>query len=210
MRSRKDRQAHGPPELSTRGLIEEVANGPEGVDLTLGDVLDHFRERAYGVLLLICVLPAFVPLPVGAGAVSGPFVMLVGLQLLAQLEHPWVPGFLARRALKRSSMESFRRRTARVLGWLEKISRPRAEVLIDSRAARVFTGLLLVVLGFLLALPLPGTNYPFGAVLLLYAIALIERDGRTMAIAWIAGIVEIVVVAIMSKQIAEWLTELFA
>ena len=208
MRFRKDRADARPPELSTRGLIEEVASGPADVEITLGDVLDRFRERAYGVFLLICLLPAFVPLPVGAGAISGPFVMLIGLQLLAQMQHPWVPKFVAKRVLSRDGMEKFRKRTSRVLGWLEKVSRPRAETLIDSVAARTFTGLLLVLLGFLLALPLPATNYPFGAVLLLFAIALIERDGRTMALAWVAGLVELVVVALMSQQIAIWLKEL--
>ena len=47
----------------------------------------------------------------------------------------------------------------------------------------------------LLALPLPATNYVFGLILLAYAIALIERDGRLMAIAWVAGLVEIGVIA---------------
>jgi hypothetical protein len=198
------------PELSTRGLIEEVADGIDGVEMTLGDLLDRFRERAYGVFLLICVLPAFVPLPIGAGAISGPFVSLIGLQLLVQMEHPWVPKFLARRPLSRDGMEKFRRRTSRLLGWLEKVSRPRAEAMIDHRAARTFTGLLLVLLGLLLALPLPATNYPFGAVLLLYAIALIERDGRLMMIAWAAGLVELAVVGAMSGQIAAWIGELFS
>lgn len=198
------------PELSTRGLIEEVAGGIDGKHMTLGDLLDRFRERSFGVFLLICVLPAFVPLPVGAGAISGPFVSLIGLQLLWQMEHPWVPKFLSRRPLSREGMEKFRKRTSRLLGWLEKVSRPRTEVMIDHRAARTFTGLLLVLLGFLLALPLPATNYPFGAVLLLYAIALIERDGRLMAIAWVAGLVEIAVVAAMSGQIAAWVAKLFA
>jgi hypothetical protein len=212
MRPRHHRPRHPPhpPELSTRGLIEEVANGVAGHAMTLGDLLDRFRERSYGVFLLICVLPAFVPLPIGAGAISGPLVSLIGVQFLAQMQHPWVPGFIARRPLSPEGMDRFRRRTARLLGWLEKVSRPRTEAMIDHRAARTFTGLLLVLLGGLLALPLPATNYPFGAVLLLYAIALIERDGRLMAIAWAAGLVEIGVVAAMSGQIAAWLTRLFS
>jgi hypothetical protein len=208
--SRRHRHPPHPPELSTRGLIEEVANGVAGHAMTLGDLLDRFRERSYGVFLLICVLPAFVPLPIGAGAVSGPLVSLIGVQFLAQMQHPWVPGFIARRPLSAEGMDKFRRRTARLLGWLEKVSRPRNEAMIDHRAARTFTGLLLVLLGALLALPLPATNYPFGAVLLLYAIALIERDGRLMAIAWAAGLVEIGIVAAMSGQIAAWLGQLFS
>ena len=198
-----------PPTLSTRGLIEEVAGGPAGETLSLGDVLDRFSERSYGVFLLICLLPAFIPLPIGAGAISGPFVSLIGLQFLAQMQHPWVPGFMTRRTLSREGMETFRRRTSRLLGWLEKVSRPRAEAMIDHVAARSFTGLLLVLLGVLLALPLPATNYPFGAVLLLFAIALIERDGRVMLVAWAAGLVELAVVGAMSGQIATWLSALF-
>ena len=199
-----------PSEISTRSLIDALARGGPGAPADLGELLDQFRARAYGVFLLISLLPAFVPLPIGAGAISGPLVMLIGLQLLAQMAHPWVPGFIARRPLSPEGMEKFRRRSARVLGWLEKVSRPRSERLIDHPAARVFTGLLLVVLGLLLSLPLPATNYPFGLILLAYAIALIERDGRLMLLAWALGIAEIVVVALFSGQIASWVATLLA
>lgn len=198
------------PEISTRALLDTLAEGAVGESLTLGGLLDQFRERAYGVFLLVSVLPAFVPLPVGAGAISGPLVSLIGLQLLAQMAHPWVPRFLSRRPLSRESVARFRDRTSGMLRRLEKLSRPRNEVLIDHFAARTFTGLLLVLLGFLLALPLPATNYPFGFILLAYAIALIERDGRLMAIAWVLGVAEIVVLAVFSGQIAHWIAKLFS
>jgi hypothetical protein len=198
------------PEISTRALLDTLAEGAGGEALTLGDLLDRFRERAYGVFLLVSVLPAFVPLPVGAGAISGPLVSLIGLQLLAQMAHPWVPKFIARRELSRDGVTKFRNRTRRLLGWIEKVSRPRTEGLIEHPAARTLTGLLLVVLGALLALPLPATNYPFGLILLAYAIALIERDGRLMAIAWVLGVAEIATVALFSGQIAGWVAKLFS
>lgn len=197
------------PDISTRALLHALAEGAQGQDLTLGALLDQFRERAFGVFLLISVLPAFVPLPVGAGAVSGPLVSLVGLQLLAQMEHPWVPGFLSRRPLSRAGVVKFRDRTAGLLRRLEKFSRPRAEGLIEHRAARAFTGLLLVLLGAMLALPLPATNYPFGLILLAFAIALIERDGKLMALAWALGLVELVMMGAFSGQIASWVAQLF-
>lgn len=197
------------PEISTRALLDTLAEGNGADDLTLGGMLDQFRERAYGVFLLVCILPAFVPLPVGAGAISGPLVLLIGLQFLAQMAHPWVPGFLSRRSLSRDGVTRFRDRTSGMLRRLEKLSRPRNEILIDHFAARTFTGLLLVLLGFLLALPIPGTNYPFGFILLAYAIALIERDGRLMAIAWVLGVAEIVVLAVFSTQIARWAADFF-
>jgi hypothetical protein len=198
------------PEISTRALLDTLAEGTGGEALTLGALLDRFRERAYGVFLLVSVLPAFVPLPIGAGAISGPLVSLIGLQLLAQMAHPWVPKFIARRELSREGVTKFRNRTRRLLGWIEKVSRPRTETLIDHPVARTFTGGLLVVLGALLALPLPATNYPFGLILLAYAIALIERDGRLMAIAWVLGVAEIATMALFSGQIASWVAKLFS
>lgn len=197
------------PEISTRALLHALAEGDDRQPLTLGSLLDEFRERAYGVFMLISVLPAFVPLPIGAGAISGPLVSLIGLQLLVHMAHPWLPGFLSRRPLSRAGMVKFRDRTAGLLRRLEKVSRPRTEGVIDHPAARMFTGLLLIVLGFLLALPIPATNYPFGLIILAFAIALIERDGRLMLVAWALGVVEIVVVAMFSGQLAFWVTKLF-
>ena len=190
------------PDISTRALLHAVADGDPAQELTLGGLLDQFKARAFGVFLLMSVLPAFVPLPMGAGAVSGPLVSLIGLQFLAQMEHPWVPRFLSRRPLSRAGMVKFRDRTARLLRWIEKVSRPRTEVIIDHPVARTFTGLMLVLLGFLLALPLPATNYPFGLILLAYAIALIERDGRLMLLAWALGLAQVAVVSALSGQIA--------
>ena len=193
-------------EISTRGLIEEVANGPADEELTLGGLLDRFSERAYGAFLLFSLIPAIVP---GGGAIGGPLICLLGAQLVAQKDHPWLPDFIARRPLSRDGMRSFHRRTARLMRWLETVSKPRTDVLIEHPFARALTGLLLVLLGALLALPLPATNWVFGAILLGFAIALIERDGRLMAISWIAGIAALAGVGAMSGQIAAWLSDLF-
>jgi hypothetical protein len=193
-------------ELSTRALIEDVVEHGGDAELTLGGILDRFSERAYGVFLLFSLIPAIVP---GGGAIGGPLICLIGVQLLAHLEHPWVPKFIARRPLSRDGLRKFQRRTSSLLKWVEKLSRPRTEVLVEHRAARIFTGLLLIVLGLLLALPLPATNYIFGAILLAFSIALIERDGRLMAIAWVAGVIEIVVMGVMSGTIVAWVASLF-
>ena len=202
-----------PAEISTRALLDALSEGNGDADagpLTLGAVLDRFRARAFGIFLLLSVLPAFVPLPMGAGAVSGPLVSLAGLQLLVLMAHPWVPGFLSRRPLSREGVAKFRDRTSGLLRRLEKLSRPRTEWVIDHPAARMFTGLLLVLLGFLLALPIPATNYPFGLILLAYAIALIERDGRLMLVAWALGLTQLVVMAVFSGHLARALADLVA
>ena len=189
-------------ELTTRVLFERIARDHPGT-LPFGDLLDAFSERAFGLFLLLAILPAFLPLPAGAGVVSGPLVSLAGLQLLAQAEHPWLPRWLQRRPVSTSSIDRLRQRLATPLAWLERVSRPRWPAMIDHGGAKAVTGALLVLLGGLLALPIPLTNYPFGLVLLVFAAALIERDGRTLALAWALGVAQIVLVALFVDDAAQ-------
>lgn len=198
-----------PPDISTRQLIEQLAERAAEPALTLGELLDQFRSRAFGVFLLVSLLPAFLPVPVGMGAISGPLVSLIGLQMLLRLDHPWLPRRLSRHTLAATTLVRFRDRTRSWLHRLERVSRPRNEFLIDHPAASSATGGLMLLLGVLLALPIPLTNYPFALVLLFFAVALIERDGRVMLVAWVLGAIELLLFALFSQQIAGWITSYF-
>ena len=134
--------------------------------------------------------------------------MLVGMRKL------WLPRFIASRGPKRSSLQAFDRMLAPWLARLERLVKPRMTAIIDHRAASMFTGLLLVLLGILLALPIPFTNYLFGVLLFAYAFALLERDGLLMLLCWVAGIIAIVVFGVASGALAaaatHWIGQLFS
>lgn len=200
--------AGGQAHVSTRAVLDEFASGDPDDHLRLGDLLSGLRQTAFGMLLFVAVLPAFIPIPGVAGAVSGPLVMLIGAQLLFCLRKPWLPGFLARRGPYRRSMVRFRDSMARWLGWLEKVVRPRMEGALDHPIASAFTGLLLVLLGLLLALPIPFTNYVFGVLLLLFVFALLERDGALMLVAWLAGTIAVVVFGFVSGNLVQMLVHM--
>ena len=190
---------------STLELLDALANRGQGATVGMDEVIDRVGERVFGVMLLIATLPAFIPLPFGVGAIAGPLVVLVGLQLAMMREHPWLPRSLARRQIRRASLQRFLARIGPLLRWLEKTLRPRRGELMDVRAVRVVTGILLILLGLLLALPLPLTNYPFGLLLVLYSVALIEYDGRLMLIAWAIGGATILGFALLSEVVAQWM-----
>ncbi len=195
---------------TTVALLDGFANGDPDDVLRLGDLLKDFGPAAFGMLLFLGVLPAFIPVPGVGGAVGGPLVILVGVQLLLGMRKLWLPAFLARRGPHRSAMMRFRQRMAPGLRRLEKLVRPRMTAFLDNRIALSFTGLLLVLLGVLLALPIPFTNYVFGFLLLLFALALLERDGALLLVAWVAGGIAIVVFGFLSGNLVESLTQLFA
>ncbi|WP_143814107.1 exopolysaccharide biosynthesis protein [Novilysobacter spongiicola] len=189
-------------EAGARGLLDAFAAGDPEDRVRLGEVFNGLGKRSFGMLLFICTLPAFIPVPGVGGAVSGPLVILVGLQLLVGRRTPWLPGFIARRGPHRRAVARFRDLLAPWLDRLERVVRPRAAVLLDHRLASAVTGLLLALLGLLLSLPIPLTNYLFGVLLLLFAFALLERDGRLMAVAWGVGAVAVGVFGVLSGQLA--------
>lgn len=200
----------GHAEAGTRALLDALAQGgaPDEV-VDLGQVFAGLGRRSFGMLLFIATLPAFIPVPGLAGAASGPLVMLIGAQLLVGRRTPWLPGFIARRGPRRRTLQRFRDRISPWLGRLERRVRPRNAELLDHRLAASWTGLLLLLLGLLLSLPIPFTNYVFGVLLLLFALALLERDGRLMAVAWTTGTVAVTASVLLSGQVAAWLAPMF-
>ena len=93
-----------------------------------------------------------------------------------------------------------------VLARLEHLIRPRLSSLLEQRGAAALTGLLLILLGVLLSLPIPLTNYLFGGLLLLFALALLERDGALMLVAWVGGTIAIVVFGVLSGNLLQAVT----
>ena len=198
-------------EAGTRALLDGFAHGDPQDMLTLRMLLAGLGRRAFGMLLFVSILPAFIPVPVG-GAIAGPLVMLIGAQLLLLRRRPWLPRFIAEHGFHRHALARFDRTISPVLGRLEHLIRPRLPRLLDQRAAAALTGLLLMLLGLLLSLPIPLTNYLLGGLLLLYALALLERDGALMLVAWAGGTVAIVVFGVLSGNllaaVAPWVDRL--
>jgi len=202
---------HRTREHGTRAILDRFAAGDPAETLRLDELLSGLGKRAFGMLLFIAALPAFIPIP-GGGVIAGPLIVLIGLQLLVGMRRPWLPGFLARRGPKRESMARFDRRLSPWLARLEHLIRPRLAWVLDHRAAATFTGLLLVLLGALTSLPLPFTNFLFGAMALMFALALLERDGALMLLAWLATGVAVAVSGALSGTLAtqalHWLENL--
>lgn len=169
--------------IRVTGLINQTLDGIQGDSITLGELVDQLEQRGFGVLILFLSLPAFIPIP-GVAGITGPAIALLGLQMIIGLRRPWLPGPVRRKAIRKASFERFTVRMARVLKVLERFCRPRIDWLFDNAGNRA-SGLVLVIYGLLLSLPIPFTNYLFGLILLAIAIALIERDGLLLVSSWL-------------------------
>ena len=192
-----------------RTLLAMFDHGDPDEHLKLGQILQNLQQSAFGVFLFVAILPAFIPIPGLGGAVSGPLVILIGAQMLCGLRRPWLPGFIGNRGPRRGTMHRFLGRIDGALRRLDRMLKPRHPALLVSLPAHAFTGLLLILVGVLLSLPIPFTNYLFGFQLLLFALALLERDGALMAFNWTAAVAAVLFFGFSSGQLVQYLSELF-
>lgn len=183
-------------------LLRETIDAHEGDDIPLDALLMPLRTRAFGVVLLVLAIPNFIPAPIGIGGVMGVLTFVLGLQMLCGLEHPLMPSRLRRKALSRARMDNFLERTAKVMSWLERGCKPRL-VFVMQRPWSSLSGLALMILGLLLSLPVPFTNYPFGAILLAFAFALIEHDGALLIALWLLALVLLILSLVFSTVLVE-------
>ncbi len=193
-----------------RTLLSTFEHGDPEEMLRLRDILGDLQQSAFGVFLFVAILPAFIPIPGLGGAVSGPLTILIGLQMLVGLRKPWLPRFIANRGPRRGTGQRFVGKIAPLLRWLDRLLKPRLRWLLDALPAHALTGVLLVLTGLLLSLPIPFTNYLFGVILLLFALALLERDGGLLLVCWLAAIASIVVFGVTSDQLVELLQHWWA
>ncbi len=186
-----------------RTLLAAFSFGDPDQVLRMRDILADLQQSAFGVFLFVAILPAFIPIPGLGGAISGPLTILIGLQMLVGLRKPWLPRFIGDRGPRRSTSHRFIGQITPMLRRLDRLLKPRLAVLFDPLPAHALTGLLVALTGVLLSLPIPFTNYLFGLILLLFALALLERDGILLLLCWTAAAAAIVGFGVTSDQMVD-------
>jgi hypothetical protein len=197
-----------PREEKTAALLRTALLSTPGERVTVDQVLEPLKRRAFGFLLLLLAIPNFIPVPLGIGGVMGVLVVALGLEMLIGLEQPWIPGFLRRRTMSREGLLRFLDRIEPVTRRLEKLCKPRVQRLTQ-RPFTFISGAIMLLIGLLLALPIPFTNYVFGAMLIAFAFALVERDGALLIAVWVTTTMVVIASATFSRALLGFFRELF-
>ncbi|MCR0985222.1 exopolysaccharide biosynthesis protein [Roseomonas populi] len=157
-------------------IVAEVAATFPGERITLGEMAEAFGDRAFGLLILLLLLPSLLP---GMASVFGLPMLLLGAQMGLGRRVPRLPAFMARRSIKRTDLLRLAGASSKWLRKLERHVRPRPGPFTTPFGDRLF-GWLTVYVAIMLILPGPGTNGPpaFGNIVM--ALGLVEHDSRTM------------------------------
>jgi hypothetical protein len=155
-------------------IVAEVAAAFPGERISLGEMAEAFGDRAFGLLLLLLLLPGLLP---GMASVFGTPLLILGVQMGLGLRVPKLPGILARQTIKRTDLLRLASASSKGLNRIERYVKPRPGFFTSPAGERII-GWLTAYVAIMLILPGPGTNAPpaFGNAVM--ALGLIEHDSK--------------------------------
>lgn len=172
-----------PLPLSQR-LAQIVAeDGPDR--LSFSELALKLHARAWGGLLVIFAAINVIPLPPGASIFFAIPLLIISAQMAFGRATPWFPGRIDRRGVTKEEL----RRLIAKMEWLEvrveRMFKPRLATLTGATATRLI-GIICFILAWLTMLPI--VHVAPAAVIVLFGLALIYRDGALVIAAAAAAV----------------------
>ena len=197
---------------STSDLLLNLGDQIGAETITIGQLVDALKDRAFGLILLILALPCCIPFLYGVPqAVSIPLVFVAG-QILLGRSSPWLPERLRARSFSREAFDDMAQKAAPYIRWFEVIAKPRLTWLTHGLSERVL-GLFLLIFSASIATPLPLTNTVPGAAVAVMALGFIERDGLLILFGTVVGIIWVTLLVLLGSELAiiikDWVSSLF-
>ncbi|WP_421360589.1 exopolysaccharide biosynthesis protein [Agrobacterium rosae] len=184
------------PKVGLVDILQALADDESRARIAIGDLLSAMGDRAFGALMLVFALPNIVPTPPGTSAITGTPLVFLAAQLFAG-KSPWLPRMISDRSLAREDFARVVQKIVPVLLWVQKLLKPRIEVLLSPVCERLI-GLVCLFLAVILALPIPLGNILPAIAICCFSFALLERDGL---FALLGGVLAVISVAIVSGVI---------
>lgn len=190
-----------------QSLLQDYAERP----LSIKILLERAGEHGFGMMLTLLTLPFLMPIPlVGISTLLNLASFLLGIQLGLGFHQPWLPQCIGRLYLSPAVSAGLLKNLDRLLRPLEKLTRPRLEVLALNGLSLRLTGFCVAWCAALSALPLPipFTNKVPALAMLFLATGMIEYDGVLICIGYATVIATTILFAFLGNLIWEILVNL--
>jgi len=166
--------------------LHQIAELSNGQPISIKILVRVLAKKGYATLIVLFSLPFCLPIQIpGLSTPFGIALMFIGLRI-AFGNVVWLPEWILNKTIPFSVFK-------KIANWIEwflrklKFIKPRAIAFVQNPYSQIFHGLLVAMLGFFLALPLPipFTNLLSAIPLVLIGFALMENDGLVLGIAYI-------------------------
>jgi hypothetical protein len=161
--------------------------------ITIRDIVDTIGNRALGALIFAFSAPIALPIPVpGLSLILGIPLLLLTWQLMIGRRRPWLPAAILRQSFDR---RDFARIVGGIVPWLERVEQvigPRHLWVTEPIGERVI-GSLAFAFSLAVFVPVPFGNMPPALGLALFALGLLERDGRVILVGGLIGTIGLLI-----------------
>jgi hypothetical protein len=154
--------------------------------ITYNDLLQALGKQAFGIALLFFALPSILPfssIP-GISFIFSVPIALFALQIMLGRKTLWLPHVLAKRTIHKDTIVKMIHAIHPFLIKIEYLLKPRWPAM-TSRLMEIINGLVIFCLAVLLMLPIPLSNFIFAALLIVFSLGLIEKDGIFLVIGYV-------------------------
>lgn len=164
--------------VPTSEIFRAILLNAPATQVTVSWLVAILGPRSFGIILLMAGMIAMLP---AIGIVGGLIVLGQGFQMMQGRDLPVLPPFIAFRKVHTARISILLARAIPPMVFLEKIVRPRWRT--PFLATKRFVGLVVLMLGGTLFIPIPLSNIIPGALITLLAFAYLEEDGILLSIA---------------------------
>jgi hypothetical protein len=179
-------ETHPPRPLPLSQRLAQIVaeDGPDRLSFT--ELAKQLHARAWGGLLVIFAAINVIPLPPGASVFFAIPLIIITAQMAFGRASPWFPARIDRRGVAKVDLS----RLIEKMEWLEvrveRMFKPRLPVLTGPTATRLI-GIVCFILALMTTLPI--VHVAPAAVIVLFGLALVYRDGVLAIAAAVAGLV---------------------
>lgn len=172
-------------------ILTEIA-ADAGERVRLRELVNALGDRAFGLLILIFALPNAVGLGTipGLSTVFGVPQMFIAAQMALGWHKPWLPEWVLEKSLARCDFLKMVEKSTPYLQRAEKLLRPRWAFMSSYLAERLL-GVVFLVMATIVAMPIPGGNWPPAIAMAFISIGLVERDGLYITIGLFVAVIAV-------------------
>ncbi len=177
-----------PPHVPASVQLSRMLDRAEDSEVSIGWLMQQLGQRSFGLTFFVMAVIALLP---GASTIVGVLLAWPAVQVVLGHDGAALPRLIARRMVGVESLARIIGIVTPRLAWIERLIRPRWPLPFET--ARRLTGVVMLLLGSTMILPVPfGHILPALATMLL-ALAYLEEDGIAFLAAMIAALVSLAI-----------------
>lgn len=178
--------------LSFLELLQLIASKAKDTGgMTLKQIFVILSGKGYAALLILCSIPFCLPIQIPG--FSTPFGIILGFigVRIAFGKHLWWPSWILQKSLSSDQITTLVNAATGTIQKLQKVLHPRLLVLTQHPGCYRLHGMLVCLLAFFLALPLPipFTNLLAAWPILFIGLGLLEDDGYAIMVGYFLAMI---------------------